>query len=862
MKPAVILAIIRKDIRGLWPLVLLTIILFCLEPVVAELELNASAPLWETLKSNFYWLSYGLGCLLLISVLQQDPADSLNHDWLTRPIAHSNWVIAKLLFLLLTLYIPMVLARFVVNWTNGLGLALSLSYAMTIENLPGLLALPILVAVGLKAATLRKAIVLLVLVLVACILPAWNVTQPLFDLLGVNISEDLNALMWLQALPTVLFGVLSAIGVYWSLYCQRKPRQAALMMAFGLIAVFFSLFPPRFLFGWDSAIAVHQAMLNEPDRSVEDSVVLDQALACFPAATVEGNATSPLASSLLAQANWTEKALADAGPGAITLASRFDARNIAVAWFAANPLSREHSVPWLLHKVHVSAQLEADSLPNPISLAHSSTAENRFERLASTLTDYWLLPSAAMQTLRQDSSTRLVTDFEIGVLAPTAYALPVDARRHLLPDVGSCRAIADSLANTIEVDCLSSGPQPALISAALIGIPSSRVDSRFTPRYTPDWLEALGRSHFTLTLEDAGLVPHAVVQVNAYELQGLVHRQIVTPGILGGPLSLCPPPGELDETSLERSTWADRSPHESSLIAVEQDVRVEVLDWRGPDDADKPVLLLLPGLGGTAHSFDALAPRLAEHYGVVAMTRRGIGASSKPGHGYDIARLGQDILQVLNTLAIDKAVLVGHSVAGDELSYLGAEFPDRFNGLIYLDAAYDRSRPQKGIRDLEVTLPPAPPPRQQEFLSYENAQAYGQRIGAVTMIPEGEILASYDFATGANKHVSRYLDAIEVGLVAPDYTRIPLPALSVYAMPSSPDALMESWYDRNDPRLRETVETLFAQVRQLKEAQIAQFEQGMSNGQVLVLPDADHWIFVSHEQEVLEAMERFLATLF
>jgi len=52
----------------------------------------------------------------------------------------------------------------------------------------------------------------------------------------------------------------------------------------------------------------------------------------------------------------------------------------------------------------------------------------------------------------------------------------------------------------------------------------------------------------------------------------------------------------------------------------------------------------------------------------------------------------------MKALKIDRPVLVGHSIAGQELSSIGSRFPDKVSGLIYLDAAtgfafYDPAHP-------------------------------------------------------------------------------------------------------------------------------------------------------------------------
>lgn len=78
----------------------------------------------------------------------------------------------------------------------------------------------------------------------------------------------------------------------------------------------------------------------------------------------------------------------------------------------------------------------------------------------------------------------------------------------------------------------------------------------------------------------------------------------------------------------------DSSPHRVELVEVEKGVSLEVLDWGG---TARP-LVLLTGLGDTAHVFDEFAPKLTASYHVYGITRRGRGASSKPGQTRRITR--------------------------------------------------------------------------------------------------------------------------------------------------------------------------------------------------------------------------------
>jgi pimeloyl-ACP methyl ester carboxylesterase len=112
------------------------------------------------------------------------------------------------------------------------------------------------------------------------------------------------------------------------------------------------------------------------------------------------------------------------------------------------------------------------------------------------------------------------------------------------------------------------------------------------------------------------------------------------------------------------TAWKDPSPHSVQFVTVDANVKLEVLQWAGPQARNVRTLVLVPGLGNTAHIFDTIAPKLAAHYDVVGVTRRGFGASSAPSSGYAADRLGDDVLAVADALSISRPVLVGHSLGG------------------------------------------------------------------------------------------------------------------------------------------------------------------------------------------------------
>ena len=143
----------------------------------------------------------------------------------------------------------------------------------------------------------------------------------------------------------------------------------------------------------------------------------------------------------------------------------------------------------------------------------------------------------------------------------------------------------------------------------------------------------------------------------------------------------------------EGSAWRDPSPHQVQFVTVDENVRLEVLDWGG---AGRPIVLLTGG-GDTAHIFDDFALKLTQIGHVYGITRRGMGASSTPASGYGADRLSDDVLAVLESLKINRPILVGHSVAGQELSSIGSRHPGKVAGLVYLDTltSYSYATPQE-----------------------------------------------------------------------------------------------------------------------------------------------------------------------
>ncbi|HEY1341371.1 MAG TPA: alpha/beta hydrolase [Bryobacteraceae bacterium] len=150
----------------------------------------------------------------------------------------------------------------------------------------------------------------------------------------------------------------------------------------------------------------------------------------------------------------------------------------------------------------------------------------------------------------------------------------------------------------------------------------------------------------------------------------------------------------------------DSSPHTARLIAVSDDVRLQVLDWGGSGRA----LVLLAGQGNTAHVFDDFAPKLAGSGHIYSITRRGFGASTASAEPCLRDCRADDVLAVIDALKLDRPALAGHSVAGEELGSIGSRHPEKVAGLIFLDAGYGHLMPIVSFADGEPKYAAIPVP--------------------------------------------------------------------------------------------------------------------------------------------------------
>lgn len=141
-------------------------------------------------------------------------------------------------------------------------------------------------------------------------------------------------------------------------------------------------------------------------------------------------------------------------------------------------------------------------------------------------------------------------------------------------------------------------------------------------------------------------------------------------------------------------------------VDLEQ-LRVHYLEWGDPS-ADRAVVLV-HGLGSTAHIWDLCAPDIAERTGarVIALDQRGHGESDQPNAGYDFAPVVSDLNGFLDAVGVStEAVCVGHSWGASVVLHMAVTHPERVAGLVLVDGGISSPGERWTWEDTAVRLRP------------------------------------------------------------------------------------------------------------------------------------------------------------
>jgi non-heme chloroperoxidase len=282
--------------------------------------------------------------------------------------------------------------------------------------------------------------------------------------------------------------------------------------------------------------------------------------------------------------------------------------------------------------------------------------------------------------------------------------------------------------------------------------------------------------------------------------------------------------------------------------------KLEVLDWGGTGKS----LLFLAGLGNSAHVYDNFAPKFTDRFHVLALTRRGFGASIQTTAGYDIKTLVKDILAIIDSLHLQKVILIGHSVAGEEISNFASSYPDRVEKIVYLDAAYDRTSPS--LSSINASSPQSPMPTTEDSSSLDNLKHLYKKSYGLSF-PDDEwkhtFILSKEGRYLKNATPDSIAGAIVKAIEHPDYLHITCPALAIYAVGNSVERLVP-YYKQLNFANRKKADSLLVLFNKYSKEEQTRFEKEVHNGTTKVINGANHYMFISNPIETEKIIREFL----
>lgn len=122
----------------------------------------------------------------------------------------------------------------------------------------------------------------------------------------------------------------------------------------------------------------------------------------------------------------------------------------------------------------------------------------------------------------------------------------------------------------------------------------------------------------------------------------------------------------------------------SSGMFATDDVKL----WYATFGEGAPVVLLHGGLGNSAHYGDVVTALVADERRVIVMDSRGHGRSTRSKRGVSYKQMADDVVALLDHLAIERAAIVGWSDGGATALDVAIRYPERINKLFVIGTNY------------------------------------------------------------------------------------------------------------------------------------------------------------------------------
>ena len=248
--------IVKKDFRLLWPFAAaLALVPFALVAVNLQRgHFHLEEPTLDSLLLFLEIIFYFGGGALILTLIHQDSLVGVRQDWLARPIRRRDLLAAKLIFVLVVVQLPMLLANLLEGLADGFSFGHAFLPAIS-QNLWLLLAftLPVL-AIASLTKNLTGAIAGAVAVLMAMI--CWAILMKVLSG-GYPLGPTQNsAIAWIPGTAKLLIYLAGSSAVLVLQFFRRRLRTSIIVFAGTLaLALFTELTPWPLAFRWQQNLS-------------------------------------------------------------------------------------------------------------------------------------------------------------------------------------------------------------------------------------------------------------------------------------------------------------------------------------------------------------------------------------------------------------------------------------------------------------------------------------------------------------------------------------------------------------------------------------------------------------------------------
>jgi hypothetical protein len=494
-----IAAVFKKDWSLLWPLaVLVTLIQVALEWAIFKFGFFGVSPVAREIM-RLLTPAWFIGVIVLvIAVVHEDTIPGVDQDWLVRPINRTELLLAKLLFVTVTICLPMLLVNLADELALGFKFPPSFGDALYKEVY---LFVCLLVPAAAVASATRNAIELVVLVaglVLLYVVSVW-LSATLFGLDRCPTCD--TSVSWLQSVLQHLGLFVGSLAVLALQYYRRKTSASRLMLAAGVVLLVVVQLP------WNVAFAI-QTWMGVPIGSAPDAIRITAGSTTITSAGGGGRSRQD-------NAKRAAQALLQ---GDVDTAVQIQ-KSLGQPQAAPVILTVPLAITGTTHDEFLVADRAGFAVLDAKGavLYRGSRAERRSVPLsgdAAGVQQTFELPAGDYQRIRARAAS-LVIDYSLTVRAVVAeHKMPASGGELRSPEIGVCRSDADPGASYIR--CRQIGRAPNCYAATLYG-----PDGRHNPP-----VRTCGSDYRPFIPSPMNIVSFAGVEMPIRDSYGVAHYDV------------------------------------------------------------------------------------------------------------------------------------------------------------------------------------------------------------------------------------------------------------------------------------------------------------------------------------------------